>query len=231
MRKIWEMYPRLCKAVHDDHIKFGMKGTGHDFDHPLQAGQIALLIAEDEYVGEMAGVAGICHNADRLLQRKLGLGKKGDVPTELVVEMVTRWLSAESFSEAWKVIVISAVLGHSEINKPDDSSVLKVLKDADRITCSMAENVMTAAQFHIDLPALDPKWLTGDPTAHPYKDPKSVLKGLECRHDWIDPGSPVCVRTPKAVELMRRRADFMRRYIDEVVDQRREIGLVPYPEL
>lgn len=74
--KIWEVYPRLTEIVQGDHIVFGMMSTGHPFDHTLRTGQIATIIAEDEYVARIGGAAGLCHNADRLLQHQLNAGKE-----------------------------------------------------------------------------------------------------------------------------------------------------------
>jgi len=230
MMKIWEIYPALAAVVGQDHISFGMQGTGHDFDHALQAGQYALLIAEDQTVGRLAGAGGLCHNADRMVQHQLG--SKKNIPEERVVAMVRGWLEAsgEGFGENDSTRIVNAVLHHHEVNKPDDDSVLVALKDADRITCTTADNVMTSAQFWSELPAIDPRWLAHDPSAHSYRNPKSVLKNLECRYDWINPTSNVCVRLPKAKALMERRVAFIKRYIEEVEAQREEAGLWPdYP--
>lgn len=230
--KIWEIYPALAAVVQRDHVAFGMVGTGHDFDHALQAAQYAILIADDPVVSRLAGAAGLCHNADRMIQHRLG-GKK-NIPEEQVIAMVRGWLEAskEGFSEDNSARIVNAVLHHHEVNKADDDEILVALKDADRITCSTADNVMTSAQFWSELPAIDPRWLSHDPDAHSFRNPKSVLKNLECRYDWIDPTSNVCVRLTKAKAIMERRVAFIRRYIEEVEAQREEAGLWPdYPIL
>ena len=240
MIKIWEAYPKLTKVVLQDHRKLNMNATGHNFDHTLQVGQIAAFIAENEYIAKLAGAAGLCHNADRLLQRQLSIGKEVDseghatakvVPREQTIVLVMGWLEESGeFSGDEPDRILKAVLQHSGPNLDDGDDVLIALQDADRIVCSMADAVMGAAQFWSKLPTIDPKWLASDPTAHSYKNPKSVLKNLECRRDWIDPSSKVCVRLPKAWKLMERRVAFMEYYIGEIKGQRAEVGLWPnYP--
>lgn len=230
MKNIWEIYPKLTEAVRRDHIALDMKTTGHSFDHTLQVAQCAVFIAEDEQVGKLAGAAGLCHNADRLFQKQLGVGKK-DIHKEKIITMVRGWLDKSGeFNGDESARIVKAVLGHSGPNLSDGDGVLIALQDADRITCSMADTLMGAAQFWSELPVIDPKWLTHDPTAHSYKNPKSVLKNQECRLDWIDPASPFCVRLPKAKVMMERRIGVVQFYIREIEEQRMEIGLWPnYP--
>ncbi len=79
MQKIWEIFPGLTEVVRQAHLDYDMQRTGHDFDHALRGAQNALLIAEDDGIGRLAGAAGLCHNADRMLQHRRGAGKK-DVP-------------------------------------------------------------------------------------------------------------------------------------------------------
>ncbi len=66
MEKIWDVFPKLAVVVRDDHLKEGMTGSGHDFEHAARVGQYAFLVAGDGYK-ELAGAAGLCHNADRIL--------------------------------------------------------------------------------------------------------------------------------------------------------------------
>lgn len=226
-----ELFPKMAKAIKESHDEVGMAGTGHDFDHALQVAQVALLIAEDERTRRLAGAAGLCHNADRILQKKLGVGKK-DVPNQLVLAMLAAWLALEHFTPDDIDSITNAVLRHSGLNDPSDSAVQIALMDADRIVCSNAENVMSAAAFWRELPTIDPKWLTGDPTAHSYQNPKSILKNLECRFDWVDPHSKTCVRLPRAKQMMESRVASIRNYIKRIEAERTEMGLWPnYPEI
>lgn len=229
VKKAWEMYPKLTETVRVAHRAYGMEMSGHSFDHALYVGQVGVLIAEDEDTARLAGVAGLCHNADRMLQKHLGIGKKS-VPEKDVVVLIRGWLeeSGELALED-QGQVIAAVLKHSGPNLSDGDRVLEALQDADRVCCSRAETVMGTAQSWSELPAIDSRWLDADPSAHPYKDPRSVLNNLTCRYDWVDPTSPFCVRLPRAKALMERRVAFLRAYVDEIKTQRAEIGLWPYP--
>lgn len=240
MKKIWKVYPKLTAAVLQDHRVLNMDATGHNFDHTLQVGQIAFSIAEGEYVAKLAGASGLCHNADRLLQRQLSIGQEVSsedhvkatmVPQEKTIELVRRWLDESGeFNGNESDRIVKAVLGHSGPNLSDGDDVLVALQDADRIVCSMADAVMGTTQFWSKLPIIDPKWLSHDPDAHSYRNPKSVLRHLDCRNDWVNPESKVCVRLPKAWELIRRRVDFINAYGREIEEQRAEIGLWPnYP--
>lgn len=227
MRKVWEILPRLCRAVRDDHAKYGMENTGHNFDHALRCGQYALLIDDNPETARLAGAAGICHNADRILQHILGVGRK-DVPWKDVEEMVRGWFSVESFGESDTLLILDAIKKHSGKNSPEDSPVLMVLMDADRLTCSDAGDIMESVRFFGDLPILDRVHFLDDPAAT-FREPRSVFRILSERFPWGEEGGPVGVRLPKAKELMRSRLEVFRIYIDAVISHRKEIGLVPYP--
>ncbi|MEK7188184.1 MAG: hypothetical protein AAB691_05065 [Patescibacteria group bacterium] len=166
-----------------------------------------------------------------MLQHARGVGKK-DVPDAEVMTMVRSWLAGgESFASTDEDFIVDAVLKHSGFNNSEDHPVLVTLMDADRIICSMAEEVMHATRFWLELPDLDPVHLSHDPEAHSYRNPRSVFKNFECRRDWIDPSSRVCVRLPRAMELMKRFVGAMNDYIEEVEGQRIELGLYPdYPK-
>ncbi|MDO8582371.1 MAG: HD domain-containing protein [bacterium] len=236
--KVWEICPKLVQLVLESHHALMLHAAGHPFDHTLQVGQVAGLIAEDADTLRLAGAAGLCHNADRLLQRHADAEKVFDAESHVGAKTVaekdsaalaTKWLEGSGeFTPDEIERIVSAVLQHNRPNAEDDDDVLIALQDADRIVCSMADTVMHTAQFWSRLPAIDPQWLTHDPDAHSYKNPKSVLKNLTCRYDWIDPASKFCVRLPKAKVLMERHIAFIRSYCEEIEKQRTAIGLWPY---
>jgi hypothetical protein len=226
--QIWEIYPRLTEMALRSHIENRMN-RGHNFDHALQVAQCAYLIAESEEIGRLGGAAGLCHNADRILQKVLGVGKK-DIPDEKTVAMVGGWLDASrEFTVGERARIIRAVLRHSGPNLNDGDNVLVALQDADRITCAMADAVMGAGQYWAEIPIIDPKLIV-DPADADFRHPKCVARDLIGRRDWIDPASRVCVRLPKAMALMERRVAFINQYLEEIRAQRQEIGLWPdYP--
>lgn len=225
---IFELFPHLSRAVWKTHEQAHMTGTGHDFDHALRVGQVAFMISETEEMGRLAGAAGLCHNADRILQKMRGLDHRTDVPQEEAVEMVRAWLMVEPFSRSDQELIIDAFLHHSGLNRPDSSPVLVALQDADRIVCSDAETIMTAAQFRPDIPAVDPILFLSDPKAK-FGDPRSVLWDIHWRFRWLDPTSPSTVRLPKAKKMMQERLEFITLFIGMIRQQRAAVGLVPYP--
>lgn len=229
MQKIWKIFPGLTKVVRQAHLDYDMQRTGHDFDHALRGAQNALLIAEDDGIGRLAGAAGLCHNADRMLQHRRGVGKK-DVPGEDAANLIRHWLdeSAELASSEGDRVV-QAVLLHSGPNREDGDDVLVALQDADRLTCAMAQDIMETAKFWAELPTVNVLHLADDPN-NPYRSPGSVMNSLRCRRDWITPGSPFCVRLPRAMAIMEGHIRVLEEYIRNVIRQRAEIGLWPdYP--
>src|SRR3989344_6380274 len=253
MPRVWDVYSKRTERVRQDHLKYHMIGTGHDFgDHTLVCAHYAGLVAPDRETAELAMAAGLCHNNDRLRQAEFarrsvsdwlasidlsepppGLSvtkidvKKMDIPVELVIDITKSQLATESFSENETSLIIDADLNHTDINRDSDSPVLVDLKDADRLTCTVPHNIMTVPHFWSELPVLDPKHLFGGPGTHPYKKPGSALDNLRCREDWVTLGSVVCVRLPKAMELMKKYVAYLNSYIEAVKAQREEIGLWP----
>lgn len=224
MKQIWKVFPRLTEVVRQSHIDNKM-ARGHQFDHALQVAQCAYIIAENLDVGRLAGAAGLCHNADRILQEKLGVGRK-DIPEEKVVALMQEWFDASGeFTPAETGMIVKPVLLHSGPNLNDGDDVLVALQDADRITCSMADALMGAGQYLHDIPLIDPRFIV-DPADTDFRHPQCVARDLIGRRDWIDPDQPrLCVRLPKAKELMARRVAYVNRYLEEIREQRAEIGL------
>ena len=228
--KIWDLFPKLTRTVLDTH-ELCMMYNGHPFDHTLNVAQTALFIADNELIGRLAGAAGLCHNADRILQKQLGIGRK-DVPADKVTDLVLDWLEmSDEFTGQEEDRILAAVQLHSGPNLDDGDEVLVALQDADRIVCASASEFMAAGQFRPDIPVIDTTHIAdefGDPD---FKSPKCVARDLLSRKDWIDPASKVCVRLPKALELMKSRVAFTMAYLEMIKSQRAEVGLWPdYPK-
>ncbi len=244
MKKIWEIFPKLAEAVRNTHLELGMTGSGHDFEHAARVGQYAYFVAVNENYemamsySDLAGAAGLCHNADRLLQKKLGLDRRADVPEGEIKNLVRQWLEKEppfqyagfakdGWEIAWKDNVTNAVLKHGGKNDESDSPVLKALMDADRLVNIELDLVIRCGQFQPDLPAVDFAHLLSDPTAT-YKDPKSVLRDIASSLEWeTDPR--FALRTPKAIEMGKARFAALHFFMDTLLGQINESGLVPYP--
>ena len=239
-RKIWEMFPALCRAVNSTHNEYAKRLNVqmfhcHDFDHALRVANMAWVIAPDEKTGRLAAVAALCHNDDRLLQVETGVGPFGEVSRELRMKMIDGWLDAEptgTFSASDRNTIIDAVMNHSKRNDQDgkDSLVLVTLKDADRLVNVEVDCIMRKAQyFGNSLRIVDPVNLLDDPKAT-FPKPGSAIRSLKL--DLVDfqaEGGVASLRLPKAREIGKRRFAFWQLFLQEVVEQRQEMGLVPYP--
>ncbi len=234
--RIHEKYPRLTAAVRKTHLDNGNSFHAHDFDHALRVALMAERIADDPEVGRLAAIAGLCHNADRILQKMRGLAPNESVDDESVIDMVLRWLSAEevsvaAFSAADVQLVIDAVLHHGNRNGENDSPVLIALMDADRIINMSADWILRNVQYLISLPipVVDPVHLMDTP-GQTFRKPGSILSSMRLTvEDWVVPGGFVGIRLPKARAIALERITFVRYFIAEVLSQRADEGLVPYP--
>lgn len=236
-KKIWKIFPPLAKVTRRAHIDIGM-ANGHDFDHALSVAQIALFVAESHSTGRLAGAAGLCHNADRIIAKlqdmKIWLGASGE---EGIRHLAREWLCQEArISSEERDIILGAVIKHSRPNENDDDEVTVALKDADRISCLDLNVLIRAGQFHPNLPLLDPNYLLGESINLPhekrrgrYNERPSVLEDLRDCLDWADTDDRFCVRLPKSRKLAFERAELLRSTLDKIIKQREEFGLVPYP--
>jgi hypothetical protein len=127
------MFPQVVAEVRRTHVEVGLFG-GHDVDHAIRVGEMARRIAMEEWkdpqVARLAGLAGLCHNADRIRERQL-LGVKPE--PESVTSLVKVWLMPLELPNAQVVIITDAVLRHSRGNEDTDTQETIALKDADRV--------------------------------------------------------------------------------------------------
>lgn len=234
--KIWEVYPDLARAVKKAHDEAGLRNGGHDMDHALRVGQTALQLAWDLDQGQalLAGVAGLCHNADRILERLQGLKSQNvsKVSDGDVVALADSWLvNHTSLDEKSRGSVIQAVVHHgSKPNTADDSLVMIALADADRLINMEPDVIIRSAQHHYDIPALDPVFIEATPGAN-YRDPKTVLWDIANCMSWAAKTGPYILRLPLARKLGEERAEFLKMFIATLKRQRAELGLMPYPEI
>lgn len=231
MKRIWEELPALFAAVRKNHEEVGLVGH-HDFVHAARVGETARQIAIDEWKDEqvalVAGAAGLCHNADRILQKKFGIGRK-EVPKNDVVELVRNQLGRGFMFTAIEMeIIIDGVLKHDGRNSSDDDPVLVALMDSDRVVNLGLDNIIRSGQLHHDLPAVDYKNWISDPEAN-YRNPKSALYDIACSLEWVDPKTPVCVRTQLGKKLAEERAGAYRAFVETLKQQLQAEGVIPYP--
>ncbi len=222
---IWNMFPELAEEIRKTHLAEGLTGGGHDFEHAARVGQYALVIAPAPAIGRVAGVAGLCHNADRVLQHRFSVGRR-DVPKEKMEELVGAWLELTDLGKEERALVVDAVLKHDGRNSPLDSPVLMALMDADRLVNVELDLVIRCGQFQPDLPAVDFVHFLSDPEAN-YRNPKSVLRDISHSLEWEN--GPFCLRSPKAIGMGKQRFQALRGYLNTLEAQLRESGLIPYP--
>jgi hypothetical protein len=234
MKRIWEMYPLLTRSIKKSHDAMPSPMLYcHDFDHIIRVADRATVIAPDPKTGRLAAVAGLCHNADRILQKKAASGRDGKVSDELVTTMTNDWLDAEpvgTFPKEDRVLILDAVLNHWRRNSPDDSLVLMTLQDADRTVNIEADVIVRKGGYWgDDLRVVDPVNLLDDPKAN-FKNPGSVLWTMKDEEECFMAENGVAnLRLPKARELARTRFAFYHQFFDAVIGQREEAGLIPYP--
>ncbi|MBI4085866.1 MAG: hypothetical protein HY433_01315 [Candidatus Liptonbacteria bacterium] len=241
--RIWEMFPDLFAAVHKSHEEVGLVGH-HDWVHAARVGQIAYQIGlneTDKQTAELAGVAGLCHNADKVIQKKLGVGRR-EVPTDETSRLVKSWLMTETRPSAYGHVpepvfgyygpevdaIVAAVLGHDGKNSSNDSPVLIALMDADRIVNLDGDLFARSGQHYADLPVVDYKHFLDDPEAT-YQAPRTVFRDIAYSLDWVDSESGVCIRTQLGKLLAAKRAAIFRLVTDGLRDQLEEEGIIPYP--
>ena len=151
MKRIWELLPDVAKKVRQKHEEVGLLGH-HDWVHAFRVGEVARRVAKREWDYDpltfLAGLAGLCHNADRILQKEMEVGRR-EVPREAVVTLMTTWLQ-RSVGVGDIATVIDAVLKHDGKNSPEDSQVLIALMDADRVVNLDVDLLMRSGQFYND---------------------------------------------------------------------------------
>jgi len=228
MERIWEKYPDIAQRVRKSHEEAELHG-GHDFVHAFRVGNIAQQIALKEWgthLSQLAGIAGLCHNADRVIQTNSGL-KHGDVSQQEIRGLIRTWVGGYLDSRGLG-IVADAILRHDGKNSPDDSEVLIALMDADRVVNLDADLFIRSGQHYHSLPAVDYRNLLDDPDAT-YRDPRSVLRDIEYSLDWIDQKSGVCVRTTSGLLMAKSRAKTFSTFFEALQSQLAEEGILPWP--
>lgn len=216
MHQKLEQFSQLVKAVRQDHrAKNALLGGGHGFDHAYVAAHYCLEIAEDP-LATLAFVAAMCHNTDR---------HYGD---EMVEQMMAHYLRCTGFSDQDKFLVTEAVLTHSQRPSQSDNPVTVVLMDSDKLTILRLSSIIGAGQFRPNLPIIDLRYpdLNECPPGTSYKNPGSVARDMMGWLEWEEEG---WIRTPKAKELAKPKFRRVRQFLDDLVSEIRDVGLLEYP--
>ncbi|MBT4120395.1 MAG: hypothetical protein HOG89_03515 [Candidatus Peribacter sp.] len=218
--RIWDLYSELAARVRKSHEEAGLVGH-HDWIHAFRVGEQAMQIVMAEWGSvrnaNLAGIAGLCHNADRICQ-KTG----SEDPSDLVREWIGASLDYPSTN-----IIVDAVSKHSDVNDDDELEVAIALKDADRVVNLDVDLFIRSGQHYANLPAVDYRNMLDDPEAS-YREPKSVLRDIAYSLDWVNPDSDVCIRTKEGMARGRRRAEVFQTFFEHLTAQLEEEGVHPY---
>ena len=222
-QKIWEIYSQTAGLVKQAHLDAKLFGH-HDWVHVFRVGQLAMEIYNHEWknagLASYAGVAGLCHSADRVLQAKKESSEEADIR-----RLLEQWIT---LTNPQGEDIINAILRHSNVNDDADSRFQIALMDADRCVNMSLDLVIRSGQHFPNLPPVDYVHWTKNPNAT-YRDPKSVLYDINCALDWIDPQSAVCCRTELGKKIASERALNLRSYIDLMHEQLREDNVFDFP--
>jgi hypothetical protein len=241
--RIWDVYPSLAMEVRDMHKRVGLTASGHDADHDFEVGQLALRVSWsiDQQAAILAGVAGLLHTSDRVLEASLGLGKEtiSVVPSESVRSFVLERLGRHTNinDEASIDRVVEAVVHHgSKPNESGDDLTLVALADADRLANMGASLPIRSGQHNAHLRLLNPITIQDDlstrTTREKYNNPDSVLWDIQNAINWYrNPDGPYALRLPLSLEIGRTKAEFLEVYIQKIIEERAFVGLYPYPDL
>lgn len=226
---IWELCPEIARRVEDEYVALetdGKKIHHHDFAHAKRVGEIARQVARDEWsddhIAKLAGIAGLVHNADRIIQAQKGIGRR-EVSRDEVAALVKKWIEND-LEENDVRTVLDAVLGHDGKNFPEDSQVKIALQDGDRVVNLDVDLLPRSGQYYGDLPVVDYENFLGDPEAT-YRNPKTVLRDINYSLDWVKPESGVCVRTRLGMEMAQKRAQVFTFFFEVLKAQLAQEGI------
>ena len=215
MHEKLEQFSRLVKAIRQDHQAKNAIWCGHSFDHAYLVAQYCLRII-DEPLATLAWVGAICHNTDR---------HYGD---SMVEQMMARYLDYTDFSSQDKFLITEAVLTHSQRPSINDNPVTAVLMDSDKLAILSLSSIIRAGQFRPNVPVIDCRHL--DPRKYPpgrnYKNPGSIVRDMMGWLEWEEEG---WIRTPEAQKLAQPKFQKIRRFLDNLISEAKEDGLLEYP--
>ncbi|OGJ62185.1 hypothetical protein A3C37_01705 [Candidatus Peribacteria bacterium RIFCSPHIGHO2_02_FULL_53_20] len=227
--RIWDLCPEIARRVEEEYAALaadGKKINHHDFAHAKRVGEIARQVAKDEWgdehIAKLAGIAGLVHNADRIIQAQKGIGRR-EVSRDEVIALVKKWIE-NNLEETDVLTVLDAVLGHDGRNSEEDSPVKIALQDGDRVVNLDADLFPRSGQYYSDLPVVDFKHFLNDPEAT-YRNPKTVLRDINYSLDWVKSESGVCVRTKLGMEMAQQRAKVFTLFFEVLKAQLAQEGI------
>ena len=243
IQKIWELYPALATEVRNMHESTGLVASGHDADHDFEVGQLALMVAwpENQQSAVLAGVGGLLHSIDRILDVSFGL--KQETVSVAAVESVSASVRSllvlctdVTDQESIDRIVRAVVYHGSKPNQSDDDMIMIAVADADRLANMGATLPIRSGQHNHNVRLLNHLTIEVDPSnrspREKYNNPDSVLWDIQNCIDWYrKPDGPYALRLPMSLEIGKIRAERLEQCIQDIKNDRVFIGLYPYPEV
>lgn len=213
---LFAMFPYLTVMVKNAHEHLNAHrvfGSGHSFHHAITVANYALQIAPDEDCAKYAAIAGLCHNAGKVLARKNGEPHRV-MSARSIQDYIYRWLV--EFKGRRREYIIADVVAHEEPNNDNDRDTLIVLKDAVRLARMDAFCLVRAGQFHPDIPIVHSDDLNGP--SNDLLNPRSIVD--DCLHalQCFGVDGPRSIRVRKAREIGWPLAERLRDWRQEVLD-------------
>ena len=190
---------------------------GHDIDHDLMVGQIAALVSESVRDQEMAFVAGLLHSRDR----HHGKHAPGIIDGMMQLPTISR-----NFRGSELALIREAIKRDSEFkNNPEDSAVLKALKDGDKLANCGPVNLFRCALHNFDKPAfiLEDMSTERPSPGSTFKNPQSCFDALFFNEEWRSK-----LQMPKAIKMGQKWFDYLQQHQRDIVAQLTEVGLLPW---
>ncbi len=221
MQTAEQRWPELFALVAKDHE--GLE-EGHDIHHVTRVAHYGRIIYEAEWPDDERGThiteyACLFHNADRILEKRLGAA---NVTPTLIEELVNGWLALYVIPDHDLEVILNAVLTHNGKNDPNHSKVAKALRDADRVVNLELDVIPRSAQRFHDKPVMDYQCFFQTPPN--FRDPKTVMEDLALSLEWVDPTHPCCLQTGTGMKLGLERARLLHMYFDLLKTQMKAYG-------
>ncbi len=220
-------FAKLVELIRKDHAEQNaLIGKGHDFTHALLVAHYCLKIAEGP-IAEMAWVAALCHNTDRLFPS----WKPTDVATQIY-----RYLRTTDIPDSYRASIVEAVVSHSRKPSPDDNEFTILLMDSDKLGNLDPFTVTArAAQWQPNVPPVDLYHLDQYPPGCNYHNPGSIFMDIMGLLEWegdceYEPGKKIpWLRLERSRTLAKPMFRLLRALATQTFETYKDLELIPYP--
>lgn len=198
---------------------------GHDIYHVLRVLHFGRIIyrAEwgDEQGAQLTGLACACHNADRILEKRLSTK---DVPRNEIEKLVYYWLEPTNLNHLEVETILNSVLLHNGKNSEEHTNITKALRDADRVVNLELDVIIRSAQLHSNIPPVDYNCFYKQPPN--YRNPETVIEDLALCLEWVELGNPFSMQTPTGWRLAEENAEDLQWFFEKLKRQLKKSGFL-----